>query len=63
MNIGKQIRMAMTDRGVASANLARQMGVSRQTVYRWRMSDDLKWSTIMRFCDGVGITPVQLVNY
>lgn len=62
-DIGHKIKCAMTDQKVTSEALAETMDVSRQTVHRYRTSKDLKWSTINRICDGLGIDVERLCKY
>ena len=61
--IGHKVKMAMTDKRVTNKQLADKLNVSVQTVYKYRIADDLRWSTITRICDALGITEVQLLSY
>lgn len=61
--IGHKIKMAMTDKSVTTERLAELLGVSRQTVHRYRTSKDLKWSTITRICEALDIDVTDLVRY
>jgi DNA-binding Xre family transcriptional regulator len=61
--IGHKIKMAMTDKGISNKQLANALNVSVQTVYKYRIADDLRWSTIVRICDAIGIEPIDLLQY
>jgi len=61
--IGHKIKMAMTDKGISNKQLANALSVSVQTVYKYRIADDLRWSTIVRICDAIGIEPIDLLQY
>ena len=63
MSINHKIVAAMTDKGFTTESLAEALNVSRQTVHRYRHAKDLKWSTVVRICDGLGITVEDLCKY
>lgn len=62
-DIHHKIKCAMTDKSMTSERLAEVLDVSRQTIHRYRTAKDLKWSTVVRICDGLGITVEDLCKY
>jgi DNA-binding Xre family transcriptional regulator len=63
MGINHKIVEAMAEKGFNTESLAEALNVSRQTVHRYRHAKDLKWSTVERICDGLGITIEELCRY
>ena len=62
-DLSHKIKCAMTDKSMTSERLAEVLDVSRQTIHRYRTAKDLKWSTVTRICDGLGITVAELCEY
>lgn len=48
--------------GVRSSDLADRMQVSRQQISRWRKTNGLKLTTIIRICEAMDITLGEFVN-
>lgn len=60
-NLSRFIQLRMKEREVSKADLARELDVTPQRVTQIIRSDDLKWSTIMRICYALDITPNDLL--
>ena len=60
-SLSRFIQLRMREREVSKADLARELDVTPQRVTQIIRSDDLKWSTIMRICYVLDITPNDLL--
>lgn len=60
-SLSRFIQLRMREREVSKADLARELDVTPQRVTQIIRSDDLKWSTIMRICYALDITPNDLL--
>lgn len=56
-DIGKFIRVLQAERGMTNEQLAKEMGVSRQTVTNWRNANDMKLSVFVSVLDVLGAKP------
>ena len=56
LDTGRALTKLQDDLGIASADLARSMGVSRQLVHKWRCGDSMKFVTAVRICDVLGVS-------
>lgn len=56
------IQKRMSELEITKADLARELGVTPQRVTQIIRSDDLKWSTIIRICYVLDITPDNLLG-
>lgn len=63
INIGRCIRLAQADKEVSSKELAERLNTARQTINRYRTSDDLKLSVIDKVSTALGLTVIELLNY
>lgn len=62
-DIGQKIKMAMLDSQVGSEQLAKLLGVSEQSVYKYRTAKDIRWSTLVKICDALDISVSKLSSY
>lgn len=63
INIGRCIRLAQADKEVSSKELAERLDTHRQTINRYRTSDDLKLSVIDKVAKALDLTLIELLNY
>ena len=58
--IGENIKRLQSEHGIKSQELAKRLGVLPQQLSRWRNSDDMKVSVVLKLCDifGVGIDEI-----
>ena len=61
-DIGKFIRVLQAERGMTNEQLAKEMGVSRQTVTNWRNANDMKLSVFVSVLDVLGAKPGDFFN-
>jgi transcriptional regulator with XRE-family HTH domain len=61
-DIGKFIRVLQAERGMTNEQLAKEMGVSRQTVTNYRNANDMKISTFITVLDVLGAKPGDFFN-
>lgn len=56
MDFGKTLAKVQEQRGVRSAELARRLGVSRQTISYLVSRKDAKISTLLQCCEALGVS-------
>jgi transcriptional regulator with XRE-family HTH domain len=56
MNFGHALKKTMDHRGVSQAELARRLGYSKQMVNYHKSRDDVKVSTMLAYCDALGVS-------
>lgn len=56
MDFGKTLSKVQEKRGVRSAELARRLGVSRQTINYIASRKDAKVSTLLKCCEALGVS-------
>ena len=61
-DIGKFIRVLQAERGMTNEQLAKEMGVSRQTVTNWRNANDMKLSVFVSVLSVLGAKPGDFFN-
>jgi len=61
-DIGKFIRVLQAERGMTNEQLAKEMGVSRQTVTNWRNANDMKLSVFVSVLNVLGAKPGDFFN-
>ena len=61
-DIGKFIRVLQAERGMTNEQLAKEMGVSRQTVTNWRNANDMKLSGFVSVLSVLGAKPGDFFN-
>lgn len=54
-DIGQKIRSVMESEGVTPVQLSKSLGVNRQRVNNIFKAKDLKWSTVLRICNALGV--------
>lgn len=54
-DIGQKVRSVMESEGVTPVQLSKSLGVNRQRVNNIFKAKDLKWSTVLRICDALGV--------
>ena len=62
-DIGEKIRSVLREKDITNEKFATLLNVSRQRVHAISKSKDLKWSTVVKICDGLGITVEDLCKY
>lgn len=62
MDFGKALREAQNLKGVRSAKLAEQLGVSRQQVHKWRTKKDARLSLAVRFAKELDIEVMEFLR-
>lgn len=62
MDFGKALREAQNLKGVRSAQLAEQLGVSRQQVHKWRTKKDARLSLAVRFAKELDIDVMEFLR-
>jgi len=62
LNTGKALTQLQEDRGMTSAQLARDLGVSRQAVHKWRSGDSMKFKTVIRICEALDVNVQEFVD-
>jgi transcriptional regulator with XRE-family HTH domain len=61
-NAGKSLSNLMLAGGDTPSSLANKLGTTRQQVFRWRRSTDIKVSVMLDICDIYQITPGKFVE-
>lgn len=59
-SIGRLIKAAQAKHGVTNIELADKLGVCLRRIHDYRSAEDLKWSTVVKICDAIGITVKDL---
>ena len=62
MDFGKTLRKLQEQRGVKAAELARRLGVSKQMVSYTASRSDVKISTLLEYCDALGVSYVTFMR-
>ena len=62
MDFGKTLRKIQERRGVKAAELARRLGVSKQMVSYTASRSDVKISTMLRYCNALGISYTEFMR-
>ena len=62
MNAGKAIKQIQTEKGITGDSLSKALGVAPQQLSRWRQSDDLKLSIIVRLCNVMGVEVSEFIS-
>ena len=62
MDFGKALRKAQVITGVRSAQLAEQLGVSRQQIHKWRNKPDARLSLVVKMSKEVGMHPISFLE-
>jgi hypothetical protein len=52
----------MAARGDTPSSLARKLGTTRQQVFRYKTSADMKVSTMLNICQAYNITPAEFLS-
>lgn len=61
--LGSNLRRILVEKGISQAELARQLGVNRDTVVKYLRGDiDMPVSRLRRIADVVEIRPCHLLN-
>lgn len=63
IDIGHCIRRAQVDFDISSDELASRLDTHKQTIYRYRMSKDLKLSVIEKISNALEISVIDLLMY
>ena len=58
MDFGKTLRKLQEQRGVKATDLAKRLGVSKQMVSYTASRSDVKISTLLEYCDALGVSYV-----
>lgn len=61
-NAGQSLVSLMAARGDTPSSLANKLGTTRQQVFRYKTSSDMKVSTMLNICRVYGITPTEFVE-
>ena len=59
INTGKAIRRAMGYYEISTADLAEKMGISRQSVYLWKRSNDMSINRLSEIAEEIGCESVN----
>lgn len=62
MDFGKTLRKLQEQRGVKATDLARRLGVSKQMVSYTASRSDVKISTLLEYCDALGVSYVTFMR-
>lgn len=62
MDFGKTLRKLQEQRGVKAAELAKRLGVSKQMVSYTASRSDVKISTLLEYCDALGVSYVTFMR-
>lgn len=62
MHAGKTIMRFQKEKGISGGDLSNQLGIAPQQLSRWRKSEDLKLSTIIRLCEVMGVDLDEFIN-
>lgn len=62
MHAGRAIKKFQDDKGLTGNELADILGVVPQQLSRWRNSEDMKLSTISKFCQALGIEVSEFID-
>lgn len=62
MDFGKTLRKLQEQRGVKATDLAKRLGVSKQMVSYTASRSDVKISTLLEYCDALGVSYVTFMR-
>jgi|TARA_R110000764_G_scaffold214256_1_gene300737 transcriptional regulator with XRE-family HTH domain len=62
MDFGKALIAAQDLKGVRSAQLAEQLGVSRQQIHKWRTKKDARLSLVVKFSKELDIDVMEFLE-
>ena len=62
MDFGKTLIAAQDLKGVRSAQLAEQLGVSRQQIHKWRTKKDARLSLVVKFSKELDIDVMEFLE-
>lgn len=64
MDLGKRLKAKRKEKNISAEYLAKELGISVSTVYRYEDSSILKIpvSTFEKMCDILGTTPAQMMG-
>ena len=62
MDFGKTLRKLQEHRGVKATDLAKRLGVSKQMVSYTASRSDVKISTLLEYCDALGVSYVTFMR-
>ena len=62
MDFGKTLRKLQDQRGVKAVDLAKRLGVSKQMVSYTASRSDVKTSTLIEYCDALGVSYVTFIR-
>jgi len=62
MDFGKALRQAQLITNVRSAQLAEQLGVSRQQIHKWRYKKDARLSLVIKITNELGMHPISFLE-
>lgn len=53
----------LEEKGISQAELARRLGVAPQTLNRMLLSDDIKWSNIVKIADVLDVSVAAIIGF
>ena len=62
MKIGERIKIIRKDKKISQSELANKMGISQQSISQFEKSDNLKYDTLKRIAEALGISEKQFIN-
>jgi DNA-binding Xre family transcriptional regulator len=61
-NLSDKIEIALQKKGMSKVELAKALGVTKQRINGMMRTDDMRWSTILKVCDAIGIDVAKFVK-
>ena len=62
MDFGKTLRKLQDQRGVKAVDLAKRLGISKQMVSYTASRSDVKISTLLEYCDALGVSYITFMR-
>ena len=61
-SLSEKIEIALQQKGMNKVELAEALGVTKQRINGMLRTEDMRWSTILKVCDAIGIDVAKFVQ-
>lgn len=62
MHVGKAIQFFQNQKDLSGIELSRRIDITPQQLSRWRGSEDMTLSSVIRVADGLGVDACELIK-
>lgn len=62
MHVGKAIQFFQNQKDLSGIELARRIDITPQQLSRWRGSEDMTVSSVIRVAEGLGVSTSELIQ-